>query len=275
MRIYQAKTMGFCFGVKLTLDLIKDVENANTYGGIIHNPSVIEELKKRNINPAETLNDVKSKIFIITAHGISPQLEAEARKKFRVIDTTCPLVKNLHKKAEEFYKKGYKVIIIGDENHKEIIGTNGYTNNTAIVIKDKKDVKKITDNLKKYDKIAVISQTTNILEEFDDICKELKRYNKNILVCNTICSATKERQSSALETAKKVDLMVVVGGKNSNNTKRLADICGRIVKTIHIEDEKELKKKDFDGVDKAGITAGASTPDYVIKEVIKKLEKFN
>lgn len=186
-----------------------------------------------------------------------------------IIDATCPFVKKIHELVKKHYNLGYKIIIVGDENHPEVIGINGSCNNEAIITKDGSNIK---DGL---EKVCIVSQTTEKVENLKKVVDIVSKTAKEILTFNTICNATKERQKSAEELAKQVDLMIVIGGKNSSNSRKLFEICSQNCKnTIFIENclELDLSKIIDDNIKAIGITAGASTPDWVIENVILKIQ---
>lgn len=277
MEILVAKTAGFCFGVKKAIEKAnsQDGERIFTYGPIIHNKQVVEDLKTRGIDVIENLDEISEKDrIIVRSHGISKsEYELIEKKGATIIDATCPYVKHIHKIVEQKYSEGYKIVIIGDENHPEVKGINGWCNNTAIIINTEDQLNNITTNL---GKICVVAQTTYNQKKWFIIVGELIKKAKEILIFNTICSATDERQSEAITLSKQVDLMIVIGGKNSSNSRKLFEICQEnCKKALFIEDEKELNLEDMNDISKIGITAGASTPDYTIKAVIDKINNMS
>jgi len=285
MNIIRAQEAGFCFGVKKALDRINSIENSlnsessNSYessirkkenvyvlGKLIHNPQVIDKLKKQGIKFIENLDEIQKGTVVISAHGVSDDIMQKAKQKqLQIIDTTCPLVKNVHNITKELQKQGYRIIIFGDKQHTEVKGIKDNLKD-PIIISNIEEINNI-----KQGKYALVSQTTQDITKFNEIGNKLKEKINNIIITDTICSATKQRQQSAKETAQKVDLMLVIGGYNSANTKRLKDICSNIVETKHIEKAEEIKKEWFINKNNIGITAGASTPETIIKEVIKKI----
>jgi len=268
MKVICAENMGFCFGVKRALDMVLNERNAYTLGQLIHNPQVVELLEKKGIKVVNSVDEA-DRTLIITAHGTSKLIIEKAKEKgLRVIDTTCPLVKRVHKLAGEFDKKRYKIILLGDKEHEEVKGTASNAKDVTIVNSDK-DARKL-----KFDKACFLSQTTQSLEKFNEIAGILKKNILDLKIFNTICDATKKRQDSAMNLAKKVDLMIVIGGYNSANTKMLSQICSKIVETKHIESDEELNKEWFKNKKIIGLTAGASTPDWVINNVKEKIEKY-
>ncbi len=270
MKVRLAEESGFCFGVKKALDRIRDISKDDVYvlGKLIHNPQVIEELKKSGVRFVEDIDEVNSGTLVISAHGVSDDVIVKAKEKgLEVIDTTCPLVKNVHNITKRLDDEGYRVIIFGDKKHTEVKGIKGNLKD-PVIISDYSEIKELPDG-----KYALVSQTTQDVGKFIWISEELKKRFGDLVVSDTICSATKLRQESAERLAKEVELMIVIGGYNSANTKRLADICKGIVETKHIEKEDELKKEWFSDKENIGVTAGASTPESVIKKVIDKINK--
>ncbi|MBU3941476.1 MAG: 4-hydroxy-3-methylbut-2-enyl diphosphate reductase [Nanoarchaeota archaeon] len=269
MKIICAENMGFCFGVKRALDIALKEKDAYTLGQLIHNPQVVGLLEERGIKETKSVDDIKRGTLIITAHGtIKSNIEKAKSKGLRIIDTTCPLVKRVHELAGEFDEKGYKIILFGDKEHPEVKGIVSNTKDVIIISSDG-EVRKL-----KFDKACFLSQTTQSLEKFNEIADVLKKNISNLRIFNTICNATKKRQGSALKLAKKVDMMIVIGGYNSANTKMLSQICSKIVETKHIEKAGELDDAWFNGKNIIGLTAGASTPDWVIKNIKEKIEKY-
>lgn len=283
MKIIVAKNSGFCFGVKRAMKLIEDLEKNSsekplyTLGPIIHNPQVVESLKEKGIFPLHDVSEMGKGKLILRTHGIEKKLlEKIKRKNIEYIDATCPFVANAHNYVIKLFKEGYQVAIFGEKDHPEVLAINSQIDNKGVVIEKKDDVKKLFDM--KTRKIGIISQTTQSLEKFKEIVNELMEYFKEIYVVNTICNATSLRQRSAIDVARKVDLMLVIGGKNSGNTKRLYQICSQLNKnTFHIETSKELEsfKSKILKSERVGIVAGASTPDWIIDDVKKYLKKID
>lgn len=274
MKVLLAKEAGFCFGVKRAAEMItqsiNDGEKINTYGPLIHNPEFTKFLEKKGVFIVNSLGDIKAKKVVIRSHGITKEEERKIRnKKVKIINATCPFVKKVQKQAEIFEKQGYKILILGEKSHPEVIGINGYAP-SSIVIKDISDI----PEFEAKEKIGLISQTTQNLKLFNKIVEFLKKKYKNLEIINTICDATKKRQKAAGQLARKVDIMVVIGGRNSSNTTRLKEICEKITKTYHIEKDSELKKEWFLKVKSVGITAGASTPDFSIFQVLETIKSY-
>ena len=278
MEVKIAQNAGFCFGVKRAMKMAWDeLENKgknDTYslGPLIHNKQAVDKYKEKGLIEKEDLEDIPSNSkLIIRSHGVGEKVYTESKSKdMEIVDTTCPFVKKIHDIVKDFSDRGYEIIIIGNAVHPEIIGINGWCNNNAIIINKVEEIDSITfDSTKAY---CVVSQTTANLESFNNIVEKLKEKINNLTVKNTICFATKERQLSAIDLAKEVDCMVVIGGKHSSNTQKLVTICSKVVPTFSIETKEELKKEMFENFKVAGVTAGASTPDWIIDEVIEYLK---
>lgn len=273
-----SKKMGFCFGVKKSVNLAKNALKArknNLYmlGSIINNPQVIEYFIKKGVKITDNLDEVPEESTVITrTHGISPTMLKKAyQKKLSVVDTTCPYVRKVQKIARYLYEKDYFLVVYGDKKHPEVLSLLDTIQNNALVINSIPDAKKIT--IKK--KIGFISQTTKNIYDFFKLSSALLNRAEELRIFNTICKSTTERQKSVLELAKEVDVILVIGGKESANTTRLAEIGkNQGVKTYHIETKNQLKYKWFHPEDKVGITSGTSTPDWITNEVIDKLKEW-
>lgn len=272
MEIYLAKHAGTCYGVERALKIASKLAGKNnvyTLGHLIHNPQVVKELEEKGITCVKKLSEIHKGKVIIRAHGVPPQTIQKAEKlELKIIDATCPYVTKVHNLTKKLDKEGYQVIILGEKEHPEVIGIKGNSEN-AIVIENLEEAKKI-----KYERIGLVSQTTQPKGKFEKVAKELEKHTKELKVYNTICNATEKRQKAAMELAKKVDLMIVLGGYESGNTRRLAELCSKEIETYHIEKFSDLKKKVLKGKEKIGITAGASTPDYLIKDLIQELNSI-
>jgi 4-hydroxy-3-methylbut-2-enyl diphosphate reductase len=279
LEVITAEEAGFCFGVERAIDMVLEAAGENedlnvyTLGPLIHNPQVVEKLESKNIKVASSLAEIDSGIVIIRSHGVAPEVIKEAReKKLKIIDATCPFVKNAQKYARQLVDEGYQTFIYGDEDHPEVQGIYGASNKKAIIIRDKEDLKSV--ELKS--KIGFVAQTTKSPESFRDIINLVATKVKELKVFNTICNTTDVRQSSAKKLAEDVDIMFVIGGHNSANTTRLAEICAATnTHTYHIETAAEIDKKWLSGKNKVGITAGASTPDWLIREVVQLMNEEN
>ena len=287
MEIIQGKTSGFCYGVKNAVDgAINELDNSNEkiycLGELVHNKTVTDELEKKGIIFIDDINKSKGKT-IIRAHGIEKTIYEKAKERnIQLIDLTCPNVLRIHEIVEDFSKKGYYIFLIGKKEHPEIIGTYSFAGKNCFIISKKEEVKDGIDNLKnsRLTNLLVISQTTYNLQVFEDILNETKNQlaneNINIEVKNTICHATELRQKETEKISKIVDLMIIVGGKNSSNTTKLYDIsiknCPNV---IFVQDKDELDIDKIKGASKIGIMAGASTPKKSVDEIIEKLGGIN
>lgn len=280
MEVRIADNAGFCFGVKRAMKMAwdelenKSENNIYSLGPLIHNKQAVDRYKEKGLVEMDNLESIPSESkLIIRSHGVAEKVYTESKaKNMEIVDTTCPFVKKIHDIVKDFSKRGYKIIIVGNANHPEIIGINGWCNNEAIVINKLEEIDDITfDPTQIY---CVVSQTTANLESFDKIVDKLKTKINNLTVKNTICFATKERQISAIDLAREVDCMVVIGGKHSSNTQKLVNICKDLVPTFSVETKEELEKEKFAGFKVAGVTAGASTPDWIIEEVINYLKEI-
>ncbi|MCX7749797.1 MAG: bifunctional 4-hydroxy-3-methylbut-2-enyl diphosphate reductase/30S ribosomal protein S1 [Clostridia bacterium] len=280
MEIIVAKTAGFCFGVKKAVDLAYDLVGKvdrpiYTLGPIIHNEQVVNQLRSKGVNVVNHAKEVvEDSYVVIRAHGVSADIYNElSKKKLVVEDATCPYVKKIQNLVKEKYEEGYQIIIVGDKEHPEVIGINGWCNKSAIIVNDIHDAQKIEPSNKK---VCVVAQTTITNEKWESINIYLNKIFDNVIKFDTICSATSKRQCEAEEIAKSVDVMLVVGGKNSSNTQKLYEICKKhCERTYQIETSGDLPPVGIKKIKKIGITAGASTPDWVIKEVIEKMEELN
>ncbi len=278
MKIKTANSSGFCFGVKRAIELAeknaKIGKEVYTFGPLIHNPQEVARLEQKNIKVIEDFSKVSNGVFVLRTHGIPLDIydKLSENKNIEVIDATCPFVKRVQDIVKELSndEKTEQIIIVGEKKHPEVLAVVSYGNGKCLVIEDKNDIK----NIKKTDMIYVVSQTTQSQQKFDEIVEEIAKISK-VRVFNTICRATFDRQSAAEELAKEADIMIVIGGKNSGNTTRLYQICSAITKTYHIENVDEIEKSWFNNVNTVGITAGASTPDWIIESVKQSLVAIN
>ncbi|HBP65106.1 MAG TPA: 4-hydroxy-3-methylbut-2-enyl diphosphate reductase [Desulfosporosinus sp.] len=276
MNVQLAAKAGFCFGVKRALDMAErtvETSAAVSLGPLIHNQQVVKRLAERGIQVVHTLEEVlANQAVIIRSHGVGPSVYHEAENKgIQVVDATCPYVQKAQRLAAASAQKGQQVIVMGDKLHPEVQGILGWAGNQAIPIQTLEEAKELPS----FPQLAVLAQTTQLMESFEGIVEELKRHTENLTVHNTICSATAERQKAARELAQTVDVMVVVGGRNSANTQKLASLCAKITKTHLIETADELEKVWFKVAKSSGLTAGASTPDWIIEEVYQKMTEIN
>lgn len=275
MEILIAKHAGFCEGVErayqIALKTAEAGEPVYMLGNIVHNTQVVDKFKAAGAKSVKALAEIPKDakgVLLISAHGVAPEIYKEAEAKgLRVVDTTCPWVKKAQRIARQFADEGRQVIIVGDRNHPEVKGLIGWSGGGAKVIEGIEDIKGIEKT-----KVGVLAQTTQNEEHFQAIVAAIKAGFPDVKAEDTICGATHKRQKAAVEVARLVDLMLVVGDKMSANTKRLAELCAQTgTETHQIQTVKELAPKWLGGKKKIGITAGASTPDWVIDEVVKAL----
>lgn len=272
-----AEHAGFCFGVekalKITDKLIKEKRKAYTLGPIIHNPQEVSRLAKLGITPISFEELEEQETLIIRTHGVGrPFIEHAKSLGLNVIDATCPIVKKVHEIAAKLSQEGNLVIIIGDPCHPEVEGIKSSCNGDVRIIENKEEAKKFFTN----QPTAVVVQTTQTEENVKQIMRILEEKLNIKSFHDTRCNATRNRQNAAIDVAQKVDVMLVIGGRNSANTNKLAKVCQNVgAKVFHIESASELKREWFNKTDRVGITAGASTPDWIIKEVITKMGEIN
>ncbi|MGI6119248.1 MAG: bifunctional 4-hydroxy-3-methylbut-2-enyl diphosphate reductase/30S ribosomal protein S1 [Desulfosporosinus sp.] len=276
MQVKLAAKAGFCFGVKRALDMAERTAETSTsvsLGPLIHNQQVVKRLAKRGIHVVNALEEVSDEhALIIRSHGVGPSVYHEAENKgIQIVDATCPFVKRAQRLAAESSKRGKQVIVMGDKLHPEVQGILGWAGKNALPIQTLEEAKKLPF----YPQLAILAQTTQLKESFEEIVDELKHHTGDLTVHNTICNATAERQKAAQQLAQTVDIMIVVGGRNSENTRKLASICAKSTKTYLIETAEELEVDWFKEAKCAGLTAGASTPDWIIEEVYQKMSDMN
>ncbi|WP_457596659.1 4-hydroxy-3-methylbut-2-enyl diphosphate reductase [Hydrogenimonas sp.] len=274
MKIELAQSYGFCFGVKRAIKIAEEHPGASTLGPLIHNNLEIERLKKDfNVSLANSLEEVKEgQATVIRTHGIPKQDLAKLKAKGgEVIDATCPFVTKPQQIVEVMSEQGYDIVIFGDVEHPEIKGVMSYATGPVHAVLSVEELK----GIRLREKVAVVAQTTRKIEEYNKIVTYLVPRHKEVRVFNTICNATFENQDAARELAQRADVMIVVGGKQSSNTKQLYTICReQCPDSYHIESKEELQKEWFEGKKLCGITAGASTPEWIIEEIIGKIREF-
>ncbi len=276
MKIQLASSYGFCFGVKRAIKIAEEHQGSKTYGPLIHNKDEINRLKEGfNIGLAEKLDDVTPEdSVVIRTHGIPKEELSQLRaQENQIIDATCPYVTTPQNIVAQMSEKGYSIVIFGDKDHPEIKGVVSYAKDVrnAFIVKHENEL----ENLPILSKVAVVAQTTRKPEDFLKIVNALVLTHKEVRVFNTICNATFENQDAAAELAKDADIMVVIGGKHSSNTKQLHSICKSYCDDSYlIENERELEAEWFEGKELCGISAGASTPDWIVQNVIDKIESL-
>ena len=280
MKVTLANSAGFCFGVKRAVDLVydesKEAEQVYTYGPIIHNEDVVEDLKKKGvgvINSSEELKDITEGTIIIRSHGVEEKIYEQLEKQeVQIVDATCPFVKKIHNIVKEQNESGNNIVIIGNASHPEVEGIRGWTNGNASVVETEEEAEKYVP--KNGKKVCIVAQTTFNYKKFQDLVEIISKKGYDILALNTICNATEERQTEARELARNSDAMIVIGGKTSSNTQKLYEICKKECEnTYYIQTLVDLDLDEFKSFRNVGITAGASTPNNIIKEVQKACQK--
>ena len=278
MKVKLAKTAGFCMGVRRAMEIILSEANKGngklfTYGPLIHNQQVLDLLGSKGVDVKEDIDKLDKGRIIIRAHGISPdEREVIRSSNLKIIDATCPRVAKVQAIIRKYNNKGYTPVIFGDPRHPEVIGLMGYSKGNGIVINSVEDIE---IRLRRTDKkrLAVVSQTTQDVEAYRKIMNEIKSHYPEAIIFDTICDETYKRQREVKSLASEVDSMVIVGGYNSGNTKRLYKISRSTGKpTFHVETERELQNSWFSSTESTGVTAGASTPNWMIKSVTERLK---
>ncbi len=271
-KVELAQSAGFCFGVKRAIEMaynqIEKNEKTYSYGPLIHNKEVTGDLEDKGLSIIESLDEIDDGTVLVRSHGVGKFLYDEIEKKgLVVIDGTCPFVKKIHNIVKEHHDLNEGVIIAGNNEHPEVIGINGWCENQAKIIETPEEAFAL--DLKDGEKYILVVQTTFRQSRFDEIIEVLKKKSIQLEIFNTICSATEKRQAEAVTLSQKVDKMIVIGDKKSSNTQKLVEICRKNCEnTVHIETICDLVLNIFSKNDKIGITAGASTPPAIIKEVV-------
>lgn len=280
MRIKKARALGFCFGVRRAIKAVE--ESAGRYGridslgSVVHNPVVVERLREKGVWVVSGLEEVEAETVAVTAHGRGPEITTQAAKRgLRLIDATCPIVRKSQKAAQKLCAAGFQVIIYGEEEHPEVRGVLAWTKGKGVAILDPEAEVEIPRR-----KVALLAQTTKSEESFADFVSRFVAHNigriNELRIINTTCPETDERYHAALELAAQCDLLIVVGGRNSANTRKLAQTCASTgVETYHIETAAEIDPAWLVGKRCAGVTAGASTPDESIDEVVARLRELD
>lgn len=274
MKVELAKSAGFCFGVKRAVDLvyeeIKKSEKVYTFGPIIHNEEVVKDLEKKGVIVIESIEELKSisqGTIIIRSHGVSKEIyDTMKAQNLNIVDATCPFVKKIHRHVMEQSSLGNTIVIIGNNQHPEVEGIRGWCQDGAVVLENEEAANNLHLEISK--KVCIVSQTTFNYKKFKDLVEIISKKGYDILALNTICNATEERQTEAKQLAKISEAMIVIGGKNSSNTQKLYEICKKECEnTYYIQTLVDLDLKEFESFGSVGITAGASTPNNIIKEV--------
>ncbi|MDF2501093.1 MAG: 4-hydroxy-3-methylbut-2-enyl diphosphate reductase [Anaerosporomusa subterranea] len=273
LKIRLAQYMGFCYGVKRAVELAVNSGGGVTLGPLIHNPQMVSRLAGQGVGVVNNLEEVEAGTVIIRSHGEGPAVYDKAQgKQLNLIDATCPHVKKAQQAAHKLTEAGRQVVILGEKNHPEVKSILAWAGDNAIVVETADEVLA----LPYIARLGVVVQTTFSRSLFEELIGLLQKKADDLVVERTICTATDQRQQSAIELAKQSEVMVVVGGKNSGNTTRLASVCEQAgARVYHIETAAELRPEWFHGVQTAGITAGASTPDWIIEEVYHTMEEMN
>jgi len=276
MRVIKAKTAGFCFGVKRAVDTVYEQvrqesgEQIYTYGPIIHNGEVVRDLEEKGVivlHSREELEALENGTVIIRSHGVTKEIyDLLKEKKLKIIDATCPFVKKIHNIVQEHSAQGDRIVIIGNPGHPEVQGISSRAGKNAAVIQSTEEAEKFSPG--ENEKICIVSQTTFNYNKFKDLVEIIYEKSYDVIVLNTICNATKERQKEAESIAELVDAMIVIGDKHSSNTQKLFEICrGACNNTYYIQTLDDLDLNQLGSVETVGITAGASTPNNIIEEV--------
>jgi 4-hydroxy-3-methylbut-2-enyl diphosphate reductase len=276
MKVIVAEKCGFCHGVKNAIRMAEEIlaqeDDVYSLGPIIHNKDVVEQLAQTGLKTVSKVEDIQSGTVLIRSHGAAPQQLAKLKEKgINIVDATCVLVKRLQHIAEQFERDGYKVVVIGDENHPEVQAVVGCAKE-AVVIADESDLHKLPKNAR----LGIVCQTTESPDHFGRMLGAIGRGSfRELKVVNTLCEEAIKRQQSAVQLCKQVDIMFVLGGLESANTRRLAELCkNENSQTYHLQNWNELDKKLLFGKKIAGVTAGASTPEWIIAQFVEKLEAF-
>ncbi len=282
MQILRASDMGFCFGVRRAIVMMEQAAqeqpHIDSLGAVVHNPQVVDRLSSQGVQVVKNIDDITSPSVAITAHGVGPNIVQELEKRgLDVLDTTCPIVERSQMAAKKLVEDGFIVVVYGNSDHPETRGVLGWAGDKGIATTDH-------DFLKGYKrppkKIGILAQTTQVPAHFADFVKDIMDQAledvTEIRVVNTLCNATSRQQEAAIILASQVELMVVVGGRNSANTRHLAELCASSgVETHHIERADEIESSWLAGKERVGVTAGASTPDEAIDAVVERLEELS
>ncbi len=278
MDVIVADNAGFCFGVKRAIKMANETLDqasgaVQALGPLIHNPQVVAAFQRRGLQVAGSLEELATgATIVIRSHGVGPEVKKGAEEKgLRVVDTTCPFVTKAQEYAGRLIADGYKVVVIGDAHHPEVVGIVAHTSGKAIVL----DTIAEAEALKFIPRMGVVFQTTHSIMHVQEVVGALLKRGKEVRVFNTLCGATTAMQKTAVELAPEVDAMVIVGGRQSANTAQLAEVCRKVnPRVLMIESAAELTTEWFSGVRRVGVSAGASTPDEVIAEVVDRLTQM-
>jgi (E)-4-hydroxy-3-methyl-but-2-enyl pyrophosphate reductase len=278
MKVKVAETAGFCWGVQRAVSKVMKLrsesgESIQTFGPLIHNAQVLKRLEEEGVKTELDLESLNSSHVVIRTHGIPPEERHRIKEKdAKILDTTCPDVAKIHARILRCVRAGMSVIIAGHNGHPEIKGLMGYAGEAGFLVESVADVAK----LPALERVAMVSQSTFSKADLAEISSAIKQKFPEAEIFSTICDATHNRQEEVKRMASEVEVMVVIGGRNSSNTKRLFEVSSETgTQTYHIETEQELSQEMFDGIKIVGVTAGASTPDWVIEKVTSRLHEFS
>ncbi len=276
MQIKKAKTQGFCFGVAITVKKAEETvdahERVTTLGHVVHNPQMVEQLEERGLRNAHSVDEVDSGTLFVRAHGLPVDVYDKAKAKgLTIVDATCPMVTKIHVEAEKLKADGYKIIVIGDPEHPEVKGTLSHVPGAWCIAKPEQ-----VDTLPRASRVGVVVQSTWSGTGFAEIIRRLSQKYHEVRAVNTICTDTHNRQSEVATLAQEVEIVVVVGGKQSANTKHLAELAEQNgAKAYHIEDASELEASWFNEIKVAGLMSGASTPGWLVDQVEARMEELS
>jgi 4-hydroxy-3-methylbut-2-enyl diphosphate reductase len=276
LKIIVSEGVGFCSGVKRAIKMAlaaagRSSNGVYSLGPLIHNPQVVEKLRGVGVRPLERLGKGGGEI-VVRSHGASPEIIKRARDRgYKIIDSTCPFVRNAQKNAQKLHRQGYRVVIVGERTHPEVKGIRSHVHDKALVVENADQA----NHLKFGSKVGIIAQTTIPIDTFAGVVAEISKRAREVLVFNTICSETAKRQERARALAGRVDVLLVVGGRNSANTSRLKSLCRSICpKTHHVETSDEIEGRWFRKGATVGVVAGASTPKWLVENIVDKLKEL-
>jgi len=279
-RIEKAARTGFCFGVRRAINSLEKVARERggmeTLGAVVHNQQVLQKLAGIGVKVVHNIDDIRGDVVVTSSHGVSPALEEELeRRNIDVISTTCPFVRRAQVAARRLAESGFFVIVYGDAGHPEVKGILGWAKGQGLATLDEEPVRKLESMPRR---IGILSQTTQVPGYFAEFTKKIidlaLTKDSEIRIIDTICHDIRERQAAALELAHRADLMLVVGGRASANTNRLAELCSKVTETYHIETAVDIQPGWLEGKELIGVTAGASTAEETVEEVMKRLEEM-
>ncbi|MFH1651747.1 MAG: 4-hydroxy-3-methylbut-2-enyl diphosphate reductase [Chloroflexota bacterium] len=277
MKIEKAARTGFCFGVRRAVSLLERVAQerggVETLGEVVHNTQVLRKLAGSGVSIARRIPDIRGEVVVTSSHGVTPEVEEQIRaRRIGIISTTCPFVRRAQLAARRLADADFRVVVFGDADHPEVKGILGWARGTGIATRDVKAVAALDPMPRR---IGVLSQTTQIPAQFVEFAREIiaaaLKKDSEIRIIDTICHDIRERQETAQELAERVDLMLVIGGHNSANTRHLAELCARVTETHHVASAEEIRPRWLRGKKSVGVTGGASTPEDTVSEVLEQL----